>query len=327
MLRSGKFSIIGTLVLLACASGFFAIAWRSGRKVELHYVVKVKDIPANANKVTLWIPIPRSNSIQHLEDIRLLSDTPYTILTDKEYGNRFLSAEISPDMIKGDEFTLTAVFRVHRNGYKRRKLKDDLYRGKERSLKRHLLPDRLVPIDGKVREEAYTVIKGVDDPSRQAKLLFDHIVDTMEYDKSGVGWGRGDALYACDVRTGNCTDFHSLYIGELRALGIPARFIIGFPLPTDAKSGTIPGYHCWAEFYIEGKGWIPLDASEAKKNWKRKEEYFGDLDENRIGFTIGRDIRLPRAHTEPLNYIIYPYVEVDEEVHSHVEIKLSFRNI
>ena len=52
--------------------------------------------------------------------------------------------------------------------------------------------------------------------------------------------------------------------GPTRAEGIPARFIIGFPLKADAE-GTVPGYHCWAEFYLPGRGWIPVDASDASK--------------------------------------------------------------
>jgi hypothetical protein len=68
-------------------------------------------------------------------------------------------------------------------------------------------------------------------------------------------------IYACEVGRGNCTDFHSLFIGLARAAGIPARFVMGFPLPVGQSEGGITGYHCWAEFYDEGLGWVPLDAS------------------------------------------------------------------
>ena len=34
----------------------------------------------------------------------------------------------------------------------------------------------------------------------ESKKLYDNIVETLSYDKSGTGWGRGDAVYACDVR-------------------------------------------------------------------------------------------------------------------------------
>jgi transglutaminase-like putative cysteine protease len=85
----------------------------------------------------------------------------------------------------------------------------------------------------------------------------------MHYDKSGEGWGRGDAVWGCDSKRGNCTDFHSVFIGMMRSSGIPARFEIGFPLPEGKTKGDIPDYHCGSEVYIQGIGWIPVDASEA----------------------------------------------------------------
>jgi transglutaminase-like putative cysteine protease len=297
------------------------------RSVELSYSVTLGNMREETDKASIWIPIPRSNSVQSLEDFRLSDDVPYTILTDEKYNNRFLHFELSEDQIRNSGFSLTVFFRVHRKSYKKRELNDDVYPGTDNPLKRFLSPNSLVPIDGKIAQEARSVVQDVKEPSRQAKLLFDHIVATVEYDKSGTGWGLGDALYACDVRSGNCTDFHSLFIGEARSLGIPARFIIGFPLPLEDKAGTIPGYHCWAEFYIEGKGWVPLDASEARKHQEEKEKYFGNLDANRIAFTLGRDIQLPRAHSKPVkNYVIYPYAEANgKEI--PVDWRMSFKDL
>jgi hypothetical protein len=38
------------------------------------------------------------------------------------------------------------------------------------------------------------------------------------------------------------------------AVAIPARFQIGFPLSANKRSAEIPGYHCWAEFYLDSVG-------------------------------------------------------------------------
>ena len=135
--------------------------------------------------------------------------------------------------------------------------------------------------------------------------------ENMEYNKAIPGWGLGDTERACDIMQGNCTDFHSLFISLARASCIPAKFVIGLSIP-DKKEAILEGYHCWAEFYINGAGWIPVDISNAWKDKSKKEYYFGSLDKNRIEFTIGRDIILPHTqHPEPLNYFIYPYFETD----------------
>ncbi len=287
----------------------------------------MKDIPEKASKVSIWIPIPRTNSVQSLINIRLSDDLPYTVLADRKYNNQFIHVELSGDQIEGTEVSLTASFRVHRESYKKRELADDVRLGMDNPPGHFLGPNNLVPIDGKIAQEANAVVRGFEKPILRAELLFNHIVATLGYDKSGTGWGSGDALHAYDVRAGDCTDFHSLFIAEARSLGIPARFIMGFPLPVEDKEGTIPGYHCWAEFYIDEHGWMPIDASEAGRNGGIEDGYFGNMDANRVSFTLGRDIQIPRAQDKPVkNYIIYPYAEVDgKEI--PVDWQMSFKDL
>jgi len=150
----------------------------------------------------------------------------------------------------------------------------------------------------------------------------------VRYDKSGTGWGRGDSLWVCDSKHGNCTDFHSLFISLARAEGIPARFEIGFPLPPDKHSGEIAGYHCWADFYIDGKGWIPVDISEAWKHPEKREYFFGSHDVNRMQFSMGRDLQLtPVQQGNALNYFVYPYVEVEGREYPNESLAFSFADV
>lgn len=194
---------------------------------------------------------------------------------------------------------------------------------------RWLQPDRLVPIDGKVRQWARDVVDsaGAKTDLDKARAIYNHVIATVKYDKTGTGWGRGDIYYACDARRGNCTDFHAICIGYCRAVGIPARFAIGFSLPTDRPAGEVSGYHCWAKFYADGMGWVPVDASEAAKNPAKREYFFGAHDENRIEFSIGRDLLFYPGQTQPLNYFIYPYVEADGKPVDSVAKTFTYRNL
>ena len=74
---------------------------------------------------------------------------------------------------------------------------------------RWLQPDRLVPLDEQIRGIAAEVTAQAETPLEKARAIYDYVVDTMVYDKSGTGWGNGDIYWACDVKTGNCTDFHA----------------------------------------------------------------------------------------------------------------------
>jgi transglutaminase-like putative cysteine protease len=188
-----------------------------------------------------------------------------------------------------------------------------------------LEPDSLVPVTGLPADLAAKVTHGKTQTLDRARSIYDYVFSTMKYDKTGAGWGRGDVLYACDARKGNCTDFHSLFIAMARSQGIPARFEIGFPLPPDKNSGEIAGYHCWSDFYVEGKGWIPVDISEAWKHPEKRDYFFGAHDVNRMQFTMGRDLRLsPPQDGAPLNYFVYPYVEVEGRTYNNVSLAFSF---
>jgi transglutaminase-like putative cysteine protease len=172
---------------------------------------------------------------------------------------------------------------------------------------------------------ATKVTQGKTEPIDKARAIYDYVFTTMKYDKTGTGWGHGDVLYACDAKKGNCTDFHSLFIAMARSQGIPARFEIGFPLPPDKHSAEIAGYHCWSDFYMDGKGWIPVDISEAWKHPEKHDYFFGSHDVNRVQFSMGRDLRLsPPQEGKPLNYFVYPYVEVDGQEYSNVSLAFSF---
>jgi transglutaminase-like putative cysteine protease len=179
------------------------------------------------------------------------------------------------------------------------------------NLRRFLEPDRRVPLQGIIAELSAQETRGIQQPLAKSRAIYDYVISTMRYDKSGTGWGNGDAIWACTAKRGNCTDFHSLLIGMMRAAGIPARFEIGFSVPEDQHAGAIAGYHCWAEFYVEPYGWIPVDASEAWKHPEKKNYFFGAHDDNRLQLSVGRDIRLgPPQQSEPLNYFVYPYAEL-----------------
>jgi len=191
-----------------------------------------------------------------------------------------------------------------------------------------LRPDTLVPTPGKPLELLATV-KLQKDRLAMARQLSDLVDDHVAYKKEGTGWGRGDTNWVCDSRYGNCTDFHSLFMSLARSQGLPTRFEIGFSIPTDKQEGPIAGYHCWAWSYFDARGWFPVDISEADKHPELKDYYFGNLDADRVTFSIGRDIDLvPKAQHSPLNFFIFPHIEVGGKTvpAQNIEFQHSFQD-
>jgi hypothetical protein len=83
-------------------------------------------------------------------------------------------------------------------------------------------------------------------------------------------------------------------------------------VPSERDEGGIDGYHCWAEFYAEGKWW-PVDISEANKYTALATYYFGRHPANRIEFSRGRDLQIePGPRSGPINFLAYPVMEVGD---------------
>lgn len=308
---------------VACGENLQGKHRPAGRDISFRYELVVPALGEPGDSLDLWIPLPPSNGVQQIHSINITSDLDYVTHTDTVYGNRLihasgLSTDSSITLIL--ECTIT---RLEHEGFSR-----EVNVGGDTvatNLKKFLRSNRLVPIDGEIAREATSVVGTDFTTLEKARALYDHLLESMEYDKSGTGWGRGDALYACDVRKGNCTDIHSLFIGMARSLKIPARFIMGFPLSSDQPQGEIAGYHCWAEFYDKDYGWLPVDISEAIKHPEKREFFFGNIDANRIQFTTGRDIPIDNGENSiEMNYLIYPLVLINGKSTEDYQKTFSF---
>jgi transglutaminase-like putative cysteine protease len=284
------------------------------RKFEFTYVAKIPALPADAKVSQIWIPLPQSDRYQTIRNLKIEAPFAYTERKDPEFGNEYLYVQVPASKIAQPadvRVTFDVTRREHRVTLEPRPASAPSQMSPA-DFQRYLQPDRLIPLQGVIGQLSAQETQGLQDPLAKARAIYNYVVATMRYDKSGTGWGNGDAVWACTAKRGNCTDFHSLFIGMARAAGIPARFEIGFPLPEDQHDGAIPGYHCWAEFYVQPYGWIPVDASEAWKHPDKKDYFFGAHDDNRVQLTVGRDIRLdPPQQGQPLNYFVYPYAELD----------------
>jgi transglutaminase-like putative cysteine protease len=265
----------------------------------------------------IWIPVPHSSDDQDVLRVEMSLPGEPALNTETRFGNRmfYIAAKADAD----GNIPIQAAYTVLR-----REVKGETDKALQAGLDKYLKPDALAPADGK----HLRLIEGKklpDDPMAKAHELYEIVDDLLRYNKEGTGWGRGDVNWVCDSKYGNCTDFHSLFIALARSQHIPARFEIGFGIPEKHGSGEVAGYHCWAKFRPDDKGWVPVDISEANKNPKMKDYYFGNLTPDRITFSTGRDIVLvPKQDGPPLNFFVYPYVEVDHKPYPADKVKRKF---
>jgi transglutaminase-like putative cysteine protease len=277
---------------------------------QFDFVYRAK-LPEITGQARLWLPLASSDTFQRVEVKELKAPEPWRELAEPEHGNKVLFLSAGPaDSGKAIE--------IH---YRVKRFEKSEYAVQNPMPQKYLQPERRVPTNETFRSIALRVTQDRPSDMGRARALYDHVIDKLRYAKYGSGWGVGDAVYACDARSGNCSDFHAYFIALARAIGIPARFAIGAAIPSERNDGGIDGYHCWAEFFAEGK-WVPVDISEADKNSSLANYYFGHHPANRFEFSRGRDLSVePQPASGPINFLAYPLLEVDGKP---VKVKTEF---
>ena len=288
------------------------------RAFAIEYTGRLAGLTAG-DDVRLWIPLPRDDPWQRIGEVTVEAPWPWRETRDPVHGNRILYLE---GPAPGAAAEVVARYEVER--WERRTdpasvaadgVEDDPAVG------RYLAPGRLATPTARVEGEAARLAEGAAGTLAKGRAFYDHVLAVMSYDKSGEGWGRGDVAFACEVGKGNCTDYHAYFMSLCAAAGVASRFQIGIfgrYQPADAPYAT-GGYHCWAEFRVPGKGWVPVDISEADKDPARTEALFGGHTANRVTLSTGRDLVLEPAQAgAPLNFFVDPYAEVGGASHAGV---------
>ena len=313
---------ISILILIACPMvNSEAETNHRQRGVLIQEKITLKDIPPNNGPIRIWLPYPQSKKEQVIEDFKIDSPVEAIFTTEPEYGNKVIYLEA--EGIK-EYLSLSVSFVARRKEYT-----EDNTISEGTLLKRFLKPDRRVPVNGEIKKLALNITRGKRGDMEKVRSIYDYLRYELTYSKDDPAiCGIGDSLITLRYKKGICTDYHSLFISLVRSIGIPARFEIGFPIPKNVKEGKINGYHCWAEFYIEGRGWIPVDISEADKHPENRDYFFGHLDENRVHLTTGRDIHLnPQQEGEALNFFVFPYVEIGGKPFDKISTDIVFKDL
>ena len=212
MRRRVAIGIIGWLAWPVVAGAqALRISGQDVRTFDLVYETEVQNIPSGAARVDVWIPLPQNDLFQEIVTQRV--DTPFawTVHTDPEYGNKILHLSLVDADVRTIPITMS--FRVRRREHVQplltgapQRAQDDvsLPNGGEVPAppdQRWLEPDRLVPLDERIRDIAFEVTAEAETQLEKARAIYDYVVDTMVYDKSGTGWGQGDIYWACDAKT------------------------------------------------------------------------------------------------------------------------------
>jgi len=346
-MRKLLFFIITVILLNGCTESM------SSRKFSFTYSVELES--SQGRKIEVWLPVPVTNEVQTISNLVIESDgLPYELKDEKDHGNKYVYI-YSKDGINSDK-NIKMSFDVKR-------LEHQNVNYENVNPLNYLSASSLVPVGkyfSKTIEDNglnnndiegiyeyvlegmhYGKPKSVDniyynDPWLSAKGKYgnkevsrDQVLALYQVAKQTKGnytFGNGNSYYACDIGVGNCTDYHSYFMSLSRTLKIPARFHMGFPIPS-GEEGVVKGYHCWADYYVDGNGWYPVDISEADKDKSKKDYFFGTVDESRVEMMKGRDFVLEGYNSGKVNLFIYPLLEINDKDSIKFSKSFSYKNL
>ncbi len=322
-------NLIVFLLVLALSSSVFA----KERKGVFTMNFEIKK--GKGHNTRLWIPYPLSDEFQKISDVRIDGNYDhYAVYHSPQAESTYIYAEWKNP---SETPKLTFTFRAE---------------AKERSvdgfneqgtipveISRYLKSERFLPTDGKIKEIAEKITKGKRGILEKARAIYDWTVENTYRDPRVKGCGRGIVEETLAKRGGKCADISSVFVALARAAGVPARDVFGIRLAKKPEKDMTKGFHCWAEFYLPGTGWVPVDPADVRKIMLIKklsleeaesyrEYYFGRVDQYRIVLThSSRGAVLEPPTGSCLNYFMYPYAEVDGEPLDYLDPKSFTYNV
>jgi len=202
----------------------------------------------------LWMTIPTSDSSQDLT-FRNIYPKPAEISEDTEQGNQIGIWSLVPEQ---DQLTLFVKMEI--SGESHSVLTninaDDIkpYSKDSKLFQRYTAAGKWIDTEGTVLDRALLIVGTQANPYLQAKAIFSWMNDNMTFVPANQA--ERSAKTTLMRRSGDCGQYSILFTAMCRSLEIPTRVVSGFWL-----NG---GLHRWAEFYIEGEGWIPVDVAAAQ---------------------------------------------------------------
>ncbi len=340
---------------LMCILFFCSCAVNTNNTRSFQFTYEVEIEPTNGKKLEVWIPIPTSNEVQAISALKINTNgLEYSLEDEKTYGNKYLYINQLDGTTESKKVSVVfdVVRKEHQNvhyenvdpneylhsynsvpvGGVFNKIIDEnklsknnvrqiydyvlngMHYGKPKSVDNEYYKDPWLNADGKY---------GLKEVNRDEVVK---LYQKAKKEKNNYTFGNGNSIYACDIGVGNCTDYHSYFMSLDRTMGIPARFHMGFPIP-DGESGKVGGYHCWADYYIENKGWYPVDISEADKDPEKIDYFFGTVCNNRLEMMVGRDFKLKGYELGFVNLFIYPIMEINDKASYQYKKNFTYKNL
>jgi transglutaminase-like putative cysteine protease len=328
-----------------CASAAAALPWRQAsasagwRTFEVVTGVELQ-LPEGVSRV--WLPLPLTTDTAWHRNVGSNwsgNAARAEVVTDPKYGAAMLYAEW-PAGIADPRVELASRVATRDRTVDPTKPRQDAERLSAAERKFFTAPTEYIPTDGIVRKTAQSVVKAGGTDLEKARAIYEWVVENTFRDPKirGCGWGDIKAMLETDNLGGKCGDLNALFVGLARSVGVPARDVYGLRVAPSQHGYRSLGVgtpsvtraqHCRAEFFAEGRGWVPVDPADVRKVALEeppgklslddpkvvaaRKRLFGNWEMNWLAYNTAHDISLPHSKGPKLPYLMYPAGETGGE--------------
>ncbi len=318
------------------AGGYIAQpgAWR-----EFQTVTRV-DLTGQKGPLQAWVPVPSVNEADWFKPL------------GSEWKTNAASAKIERDPVYGAEMVHlewkegeAAPYAEITSRFSTRDRATDLSAAGEApplsaaDRKLYTMSTDLIRTDGLVKETSDKITAGAKTDVEKAEAIYQWVIENTVRDPKTRGCGIGDI--ASMLKTGNlsgkCADLNALYVGLVRAAGVPARDVYGVRV-APSKFGykslgagseiVTKAQHCRAEVYLAGHGWVASDPADVRKVMLdeppknlamddakvvgARKTLFGAWEGNWLAYNVAHDVELPGSGGEKVPFLMYPQAKTAE---------------
>ncbi len=257
------------------------------RGYQIQYSVSISDIvqEGDTGQVTVWIPGVYKNQAQR--SIEAVFD-PNPMWENYKGLMMYQIKNIEPWIVY--KFTHTYWFERYTVETDINSQRVNRSYNTERKLYTYYTDENIfTPVKDKtISDVAYSVTKREKNPYLKAEKIYNYLIKRLEYDQNSDTLS---PLEAIAKRKGDAYDYAILFTSLTRSAKVPARTVAGYLVYGNKQTRK----HWWSEFYIDGVGWIPVDAALGdgmnitglKLPENPVKYYFGNVDNQRIIFSKG----------------------------------------
>ena len=299
-------------------------------------IVTKLEIAKPEGKTQAWVPVPAVNEADWFKSLgsEWTTNGQATLAHDPKYGAQFVHVEWKDGEAKpAIEVTSKIATRDRAADLSKPGNVNPLSAAEH---KFYTEGTELIPVNGIVKETSDKITAGKKTDVEKVSAIYEWIVANTFRDGKVRGCGIGDIVSM--LKTGNlggkCADLNALYVGLVRAAGIPARDVYGIRVAPSrfgykalgAGSEVISkAQHCRAETFVAGHGWIATDPADVRKvvleeppgnlaidNPKvvdARKTLFGAWEGNWLAYNFAHDIALPGSNGPKLGFLMYPQAE------------------